>query len=94
MPNKKTPYHGVWYNIGYYRSWFEFSYVHKLMVKCEEEDDNIFSCSSQLLFIECDHSQDVWLQCKGKFRMVSTDFHTLDGPISVLKHCKLLANHE
>ena len=36
-------------------------------VQCNEDHKNISNCSARLMFHNCDHGEDNWLQCKGKF---------------------------
>ena len=36
-------------------------------VQCNEDDKNISNCRARLMSHNCDHGEDIWLQCKGKF---------------------------
>ena len=52
----------------YYRSWLDNNTVPIVMdkVKCDDDDMDISDCSATLMSHDCDHSEDIWLHCKGK----------------------------
>ena len=51
----------------YYRIWLDENAVPIAMdeLQCNEDNDNIKDCSARFISHECDHSDDLWLQCKG-----------------------------
>ena len=52
-------------NSPYDRSWYDSNNIHVVMdgVECGEEAKNITDCSTRLMSNNCDHYDDIWLQC-------------------------------
>ena len=65
IPIKSTKHHEI--NIKFGRSWLQEHEVPIVMtdVMCFEDDKNISDCSASFISHDCDHSEDIWLQCKG-----------------------------